>query len=170
MLVFLGPDELHTIWGGLLGNHFYQILRTCAPHGKQKEMLLQLDRALAYAASTDKPSFLRLPSNRSHFSLAHNCSYREKVGVLQVTARDPWSLDLMLPCLPLVEPEFPGGGVFWNINDAPYCKASDPAHSAPASPLPALDLSCSTQSMTAGHFAGPACHPRKHLQVRRREG
>jgi hypothetical protein len=25
--VFLGPDELHTIHGGLFGTHFYDILR-----------------------------------------------------------------------------------------------------------------------------------------------
>lgn len=106
MLVFLGPDELHTIWGGLFGTHFYQILRTCAPRGKQKEMLLQLDRALAHAASTDKPTWLRLPSNRTHFSLSHNCSHREKAGVLQVIAKVSRSVvSILLPCLALVEPE-----------------------------------------------------------------
>jgi hypothetical protein len=40
----MGPDELHTIYGGLVSNHFYNILRHCASKGKQTELLNALDR------------------------------------------------------------------------------------------------------------------------------
>jgi hypothetical protein len=82
--MLLGPDELHTILGGLFGTHFYSILRTCAPKGMQTELLAALDRMLVYLAETDKPQDLRLPSNHTHFSVKHNCANREKGGVLQV--------------------------------------------------------------------------------------
>lgn len=83
--IFLGPDELHVLYGGLLGNHFYKILRTCAPRGHQVKLLEALDRGVHYAYTTDKPPTLRLPSNKTHFSTSHNCSHREKAGVLQVS-------------------------------------------------------------------------------------
>lgn len=82
---FLGPDELHVVYGGLVGVHLYKILRTCAPRGEQKKLLLALDRGVHYAFTTDKPPTLRLPSNKTHFSTSHNCSHREKAGVLQVS-------------------------------------------------------------------------------------
>jgi hypothetical protein len=46
--MFLGPDELHTILGCLLGTYFYSILKTCAPEGMQTELLAVLDRMLVY--------------------------------------------------------------------------------------------------------------------------
>jgi hypothetical protein len=37
------PDELHTIYEGLVSNHFYNILKHCAPKGKQTELLNAFD-------------------------------------------------------------------------------------------------------------------------------
>ncbi len=82
----MAPDDLHTVFGGLLGHHFTAVLGAVGESlemGKAK-FLQKCDARLHDCYLYYRPSGLRLPSKKDFFTSLCNTPAYEWKAVLQV--------------------------------------------------------------------------------------
>jgi hypothetical protein len=82
----MAPDDLHTLYGGVLGKHFINVLKEAGaalPMGKVAFMTL-MDGRLHDVYNFYRPSGLRLPSKKNFFTEPCNTPAYEWKAILQV--------------------------------------------------------------------------------------